>query len=108
MCAQSEPVRHVEHEGHHIAAVTPGVGIVRLDDVSQQHGGPPVRVSELQGMVDANLPLAREVGQQPDQRERDDDQRRVCATSERRQDRDRGQGKVDGPDPHHEAQEAPW
>jgi hypothetical protein len=41
---------------------------VCFDDVAEQHRRASVCVAELQGVVDANLALAREVREQSDQR----------------------------------------
>ena len=100
-------VGDVDHERHHVAAVAARVGIVGLDDVSEQHRGASVGVAELECVVDANLALSCEVREQSDQRQRDDNQRGVGAASERSEDGDGRQGRVDGPDPDHETQEAP-
>ena len=82
------------------------VGIVCFDDVTGQHGGAAVCVAELQRMVDADLALAGEVRQQPHQRQRQDNQPRASAASERHEDGDRRQSRVDSPDPHHETEDA--
>ena len=84
-----------------------GVRIVCFDDVPEQHGGASIRVAELERVVEANLALARKVGQKSQQRQREDDEPRMGDTSERREDGDGRQRQVDGPDPDHEAHEAP-
>ena len=64
-----------EHEVDDVAAVAAGVGVVGLDDVAEQERGAAVRVAELERVVDALLPLAREVAEQ--RHERQDEQRRA-------------------------------
>src|SRR5206468_6329581 len=103
---ESDPVCDLEDEAYHIAAVATRVRIVRFDDVPEEHGRAPIRMAELECVVDTNLALAREVGKEPDQRQREDDQRRMPTGAERREERDRRESRVEGPDPDHEAQEA--
>src|SRR5207253_1657441 len=102
---ESDPVRDVEDEGHDIAAVTPGVGVVGFDDVPQEHGSAAVRVAELERVVDADLTLASEVREQPDQGQGEDDERRVRTGAERGEKCDRGEGRVERPDPDHEPEQ---
>ena len=103
---EPDSVRDLEDEGHDVTAVTAGVSIVCFDDVSEEHGGAAVRVAELECVIDPNLALTREVGEQPDQGQRENDQRRVRTAADRREERDRREGQVDRPDPDHEADQA--
>jgi hypothetical protein len=84
--------------------VRPRVGVVGLDDVSEQERGAAICVAELEGPVDANLPLAGKDAEQADQR--DDEQHRRGRANRRQRDRetDRGECRVECPDPDHEAQ----
>ena len=53
--AQAEAVGHGEGERDDLPAVVAGVLVVRLDDVSEEKGGAPVGVPELESVVDRRL-----------------------------------------------------
>ena len=61
-CARLEPelVGDADDEVDDVAAVAAGVLVVGLDDVAEQHRRAAVRGRELERVVDAVLPLARE------------------------------------------------
>ena len=63
---EAEPIAHAEHEVDDVAAVAAGVGVVGLDHVAEQKRGAAVRVAQLERVIDAPAPLAREVQQQSD------------------------------------------
>ena len=102
----AELVADIGYERDDVAAVLARVRVVRLDDVAEEEGGAAVRVAELERVVDARLPLAREVGEQRDQRQDGDERRRVIFGADGGQQRNRRQREIDGPDPDHEAEQA--
>ena len=103
---EPDPVCDLEDKAHHVAAVAPRVRIVRFDDVSEEHGCAPIRVAELERVVDADLPLASKIREQPDHRQGEDHERRMGAAAERGEKCDRGECRVESPDPEHEAEQA--
>lgn len=71
---EAERLRHLHGQRSDVAAVAAGVCVVCLDDVAEQEGRAPVRVAELDGVVDAHAALAGEHRKQAE--ERDDEQER--------------------------------
>ncbi len=56
---EPEPVGDGERQLDDVAAVAPGVGVVRLDHVTEQERRPAVGVRELERVVDPALTLPR-------------------------------------------------
>jgi energy-coupling factor transporter ATP-binding protein EcfA2 len=92
---ERELVRNGEHQVDDVPAVITGVLVVGLDHVAEQEGGTPVRVGELEGVIDAALPLAGEVAQQEDERECEDDEFGMGPGREREREPNGGEGGVD-------------
>ena len=99
-----ELLRHGEHEIDDVAAVRPRVGVVGLDDVAQQERGPAICMAQLEGPVDAHLPLAREDPEQADQGKDEQHRRGRAHRHQRNREADRGERRIERPDPDHEAQ----
>src|SRR5207249_6689098 len=99
-----ELVDNRERQLDDVAAVNAGVSVVSLDDVAEQESGPSVRVSELELVVDANAALAREHGEERDQRERQENAPRRRLRREGDGEADRSQARVDRVDGRHRAQ----
>ena len=53
-------VRDLERELDHVAAMDAGVGVVRLDHVSEQERRPPIGVPKLELVIDPDPTLAGE------------------------------------------------
>ena len=66
---EPELLGHGDRERDDIAAVRARVGVVGLDDVPEQKRRAAIRMAELERMIDAAAPLARERAQKPDERE---------------------------------------
>ena len=58
-----------ERQVDDVPAVMPGIRIVGLDDVPEEERGPTLGVAELELVIDAHSALAREDGEQGDQRQ---------------------------------------
>ena len=65
---EPEPVGDRQDQLHDVAAVAAGVLVVRLEHVAEQERCAAVGAAELQRVLDPHLALAREHGDQPEQR----------------------------------------
>ena len=96
---EAELGRHADDELDHVAAVAARVGVVRLDDVAEEEGGAAVGVAELERVVDAAVPLAREEGEEAEEREYEQDGERLVVGHDREEEagrRERRVHEVDG------------
>ena len=75
--------------------MTPGVRVVRLDDVAEEERGAAVGVAELERVVDPYLTLASEDDQQCDEREDEHDRDRMVDRGDRDEQADRRERCVD-------------
>src|SRR5919108_4230478 len=102
---QGEVFRHRDDERDDVAAVTAGVRVVGLDDVSEQERRAAVGMAELERLVDPHLTLAGEDGEQAD--ERDAEQRCPDAMDGRERGANRRERGVDRVDHRHEPELRP-
>ena len=84
------------------------VRVVRLDDVTEEESGASICRGELECVVDPRHPLAREHLQQPDERQREEDQVRPPRNAEREDETDRRQGEIDQLRAEDVGRERPW
>ena len=73
------------------------VGVVGLDDVPEQERGAAVRMAELERVIDAAAPLAREGAQEPDEREHEQERGRLVDSRQRGEQPDRRERRVHAP-----------
>ena len=94
-------------QGHDALAVRPRVFVVLLDQVREQDRGAEVGVAQLQRLLEAPAALPREEREQAEQRQQGQEQDPLLRGGDGRDQRDRRQHPVDGPDPGGVAQLAP-
>ena len=98
---EPELVGDTEAERDDVTAVAAGVGVVRLDDVTQQERRPAIGVRELERVVDASAPLPCEDLEQARERQHEQEGRGLRHRRERGEQPDRRERGVDRPRPAH-------
>jgi len=104
-CVEAELLGDSDRKRDDIAAVRAGVGIVGLDDVSEQERCSTIGMAELERMVDTRPPLARERAQEAGEREHEQERRGMLDGRQGGQKADGRERRIDGPREAHVADE---